>query len=534
MSDISERTQIANTPDNSKQAGILKNALKMAFGTMTSRALGLVRESLLAALFDKPITDAWAAAFRIPNMFRRLLGEGSLSVSFIPIFVEANHDSRERAQNLVNSLYTLLLVMLSVITVLGVLMPDPILHLVLDPEYIANTDKYLITKTMAQIMFGFVFFISSFAFFMGILNALGQFFWPALAPTFWNLAMVVSTLWPKSWLSETSQKNGSQLAWGVLFGGVIQVAVLIPALRKAGYFPKLSFDFRNRDTLRVFKNMGPGLIGLGLLQFTTIVNLRFASSLAEGTISYINYVDRLIELPLSLISVSLGTALLPVLSKYWVQDKKQEMAAQTKHYLELNLFVSIAAACGLFVLAEPIMGLLFGRGRFTANDVHTASLILKTYCWIMVFSSGVRVLTPAYYAIKNTWFPAILAACCLVIHILLAPVFMAKWGVEGLMISTTTSAAVNLVMLLVFYNFLIFDFPYLKFLFSLAKFFGVGLVVIFVAQLHFILVNHMPSHLALAVTIAVVLASFFAIAMRLFPNEFGRLGKQVMGRFLRK
>lgn len=533
MSDISERTQIANTPDKTKQAGILKNALKMAFGTMTSRALGLVRESLLAALFDKQITDAWAAAFRVPNMFRRLLGEGSLSVSFIPIFVEAHHGSRERAQNLVNSLYTLLLMILSVITVLGILMPDPLLQLVLDPAYVADTEKYLITRTMAQIMFGFVFFISSFAFFMGILNALGEFFWPALAPTFWNLAMVISTLWPKSWLSEAAQKNGSQLAWGVLIGGLLQAAVLIPALRRAGYFPKFSFNLTNKDTLRVFKNMGPGLIGLGLLQFTTIVNLRFASSLAEGTISYINYVDRLIELPLSLISVSLGTAMLPVLSKYWVQDKKQEMAEQTRHYLELNLFVSIAAACGLFVLAEPIMALLFGRGRFTAEDVYTASLILKTYCWIMVFSSGVRVLTPAYYAIKNTWFPAMLSGCCLVIHIFLAPVLMAKWGVQGLMISTTTSAAVNLTMLLVFYRLLIFDFPYLKFLLSLAKFTAVGFAVIFMAQLHFVLVNYIPAHLALAVAMAAVLAGFFVIAMQLFPNEFGRLGKKVMGRFIK-
>lgn len=533
MSDISERTQIANTPNKPKQAGILKNALNMAFGTMTSRALGLVRESLLAALFDKQITDAWAAAFRIPNMFRRLLGEGSLSVSFIPIFVEANHDSRERAQNLVNSLYTLLLMILSVITVLGILMPDPLLHLVLDPEYIANTEKYLITKQMAQIMFGFVFFISSFAFFMGILNALGEFFWPALAPTFWNVAMVISTLWPQSWLSEAAQKNGTQLAWGVLIGGVLQAAVLIPSLRRSGYIPKLSFNFANKDTLKVFRNMAPGLVGLGLLQFTTIVNLRFASSLKEGTISYINYVDRLIELPLSLISVSLGTALLPVLSKYWVQDKKSEMAEQTRHYLELNLFVSIAAACGLFVLAEPIMDLLFGRGRFTAEDVHTASLILKTYCWIMVFSSGVRVLTPAYYAIKNTWFPATLSGACLVIHIFLAPVLMDRWGVQGLMISTTTSAAVNLTMLLVFYNFLIFDFPFLKFLLSLVKFAVVGFIVFLISQIYFVINSYMVSYIALALTIALVLAGFFAIAVRLFPQEFGRLAKKVMGRFIR-
>lgn len=533
MSDISERTQIANTAPPPKQVGILRNALKMAFGTMTSRALGLIRESLLAALFDKQITDAWAAAFRIPNMFRRLLGEGSLSVSFIPIFVEANHDNHIRAQNLVNSLYTILLLVLSVITVFGVLWPDPLLNLVLDPEYIANTQKYLITKQMAQIMFGFVFFISSFAFFMGILNALGEFFWPALAPTFWNLAMVISTLWPSSWLSERARTHGHQLAWGVLIGGVLQAAVLIPSLRRTGYFPKFSFDLKNKDMLKVFRNMAPGLVGLGLLQFTTIVNLRFASSLTEGTISYINYVDRLIELPLSLISVSLGTALLPVLSKFWVENKKQIMAEQTRHYLELNLFVSIAAACGLFVLAAPIMDLLFGRGRFTPEDVANASLILKTYCWIMVFSSGVRVLTPAYYAIKNTWFPAIVSAGCLAIHIILAPVLMAKWQVQGLMVSTTTSAAVNLAMLLLFYSSLIHNFEFKKFFTSIAKFVGVGLVVTLISQLYFIIQSYMPSFLALAVTIGLVLATFFTMALRIFPNEFGRIWNKVMGRFAR-
>lgn len=527
MSDISERTQIANTEPPPKQAGILKNALKMAFGTMTSRLLGLVRESLLAALFDKQITDAWNAAFRIPNMFRRLLGEGSLSVSFIPIFVEAHHEGRERAQNLVNSLYTVLLLLLGVITVLGVLKPDPLLHLVLDPSYIADSEKYLQTKIMAQIMFGFVFFISSFAFFMGILNALGEFFWPAVAPTFWNLAMVISTLWPKSWLSEHAQLHGDQLAWGVLIGGILQAGVLVPALRKSGYFPKISWDWSNKDMRRVFRNMAPGLVGLGLLQFTTIVNLRFSSSLAEGTISKINYVDRLIELPLSLISVSLGTALLPVLSKLWVQSKKQEMADQARHYLELNLFVSMAAASGLFVLAEPIIDLLFGRGRFTPQDVAIAAIILKTYCWIMIFSSGVRVLTPAYYAIKNTWFPAVVSGACLVIHILLAPILMSHWQVQGLMVSTTTSAAVNLGMLLLFYTQLIHAFDYRQFFLGILKYAGVSVMVAVISQIYFIIAPFVPSFVALSVTIALVIAAFFTAALRLFPNEFGRLWRKI-------
>lgn len=426
---------------------------------MSSRVLGQLRESLLAAYFDKRVTDAWAAAFRVPNMFRRLLGEGSLSVSFIPVFVEARHHDNVRAQNLINSVYTFLLIILGCLTTFGILYPEPLLNLVLDPAYIAHSEKYLLTLRLTKIMFGFIFFISSYAFIMGILNALGQFSLPALAPTLWNLCMIISTVLPHAWFPVL----GDQLAWGVLIGGVLQAALLFPALIKAGYLPKFSLDYRNKDFQRVIRNMGPGLIGMGLLQFTTIVNLRFASSLVEGTISYINYVDRLIELPLSLISVSLGTALLPALSGFLARNERHKIGQTSQHYLELNLLLTMAAAAGLFSLAEPIVQLLFGRGKFTPADVLMCSQILKTYCWIMVFASGVRVLTPAYFSVKNTWFPAVVSAICLAVHIIVAPLLMARFGVHGLMLSTITSATLNLILLLVFFPKFVSAFNYLGF-----------------------------------------------------------------------
>lgn len=438
----------------------------MAFGTMTSRVLGQLRESLLAAYFDKRVTDAWAAAFRLPNMFRRLLGEGSLSVSFIPIFVESHNDNQLRAQNLVNSVYTFLLMILGALATFGVLYPDPLLHLILDASYLLDTEKYLLTLRLTKIMFGFIFFISSFAFMMGILNSLGQFALPAIAPTLWNLAMILFTVMPPSWFPMV----GDQLGWGVLVGGILQAAILIPALIKTGYFPRFSLDLSNPDFRRVLKNMLPGLMGMGLLQFTTIINLHFSSSLAEGTISYINYVDRLIELPLSLISVSLGTALLPMLSGLFSKNDKVKMSAETQKYLELNLLLSMAAAAGLYVLAQPVVQLLFGRGRFQLADVILTSDILKTYCWIMIFSSAVRVLTPAYYAVKNTWFPAVVSGVCLLTHVVLAPILMARFSVHGLMISTTISAALNLVLLLIFFPKLIAKFHYLSFLKNTTKF----------------------------------------------------------------
>ncbi len=461
----------------------------MAFGTMTSRILGQVRESLLAYFFDKRITDAWAAAFRIPNLFRRLLGEGSLSVSFIPVFVEAHHDNHLRAQNLVNSVYSFLLLVLGCLTAFGVLYPDPLLNLVLDTSYIADVEKYLLTLRMTKIMFGFVFFISSYAYMMGILNALGQFTLPAMAPTFWNICMIISTMMPDSYFSE----HGDQLAYGVLVGGVLQAGVLVPALIKTGFFPKLRFNYRNPDFLKVLKNMAPGLLGMGLLQFTTIINLRFSSSLQEGTISFISYVDRLIELPLSLISVSLGTALLPALSGLLAKNDKFKFSQTTRQYLELNLLLTMSAAAGLFVLAQPIVQLLFGHGRFLPSSVWATAEILKTYCWIMIFSSGVRVLTPAYFAVKNTWFPAVVSGLCLGVHLIVAPNLLPRYQVHGLMISTIISAGLNLSLLLIFFKKYVADFEHKIFLKNLVLYSALALLTGFVAQIFYVIQNEIPT-----------------------------------------
>ncbi|MCC2679480.1 MAG: putative virulence factor [Pseudobdellovibrio sp.] len=472
----------------------------MAFGTMTSRVLGQVRESLLAFYFDKQITDAWNAAFRVPNLFRRLLGEGSLSVSFIPVFVDCHLESPQKAQNLVNSVYTFLLLVLGVITAFGIIFPEPVLGWILDPAFVADTEKFQLTVRLAKIMFGFLFFISSYAFMMGILNALGQFALPAMAPTFWNIAMIAFTVAPPQWFAV----NGDQLALGVLIGGAAQAGILLPALIKTGYLPKLHLNFSNPDFLKFLRKMAPGLLGTGLLQFTTVINLKFASSFVEGTISYINYVDRLIELPLSLISVSLGTALLPALSGFLARGERTQFAETTRRYLELNLLMTMAAAAGLYTLAQPVVELLFGHGQFKHDSVLATADILKTYCWIMIFSSGVRVVTPAYYATKNTWFPAAVSTFCLAVHIVLAPQLMKYHGVNGLMMSTISSAFLNLTLLLLFYRKYIGEFDYKKFFGNVTVFALVALVTAFAGNIFYVLKPLLPEgKLFLALNLAV-------------------------------
>ncbi len=441
--------------DDSKNRVVL-NALSMALGTMTSRVLGLVREMVLTAYFPRSITDAWTVAWRLPNMFRRILGEGALSVSFIPVFVEARQDSPERAKNVMNGVYTLLLLVLTLLTCLGIIYIEPLINIMLDENYGNIPGKLELTYRMARIMFGFVFLVSSYAFFMGILNALGSFAIAAMAPTLFNVSMIISTLIP----SEKFSSPGDGLAWGVLAGGALQMFLLIPVLHSKNYFPNICWDIstviKNPDVQKVFRNMLPGLFGLGLLQITTLVNQRFASELGEGAITYIYLADRLLELPLSLISVSLGVALLPMLSGLWSRGEKRQMAETMFYYMRLNLYLVLAAALGLFMLARPIVEVLFQRGKFTAQDVELTVGVVCVWSLIMIPSSLVRVLAPAYYAVKNTWLPAVVSLVCLTVHLIAAPWLMHNYGLTGLNISSLVSSSLNMFLLLFFYRKLIY------------------------------------------------------------------------------
>jgi putative peptidoglycan lipid II flippase len=499
---------------------ILIYALSMAFGTLSSRLLGLVRDMAFAALFSRTVTDAWTTAFRLPNMFRRLLGEGALSVSFIPVFVEARiqDNTSVRAQNLVNGLYTLLLLILATLTTLGVVFAENILRVLLDENYALVAGKFELTVRMAQIMFVFVFFISSYAFFMGILNALGKYALAAFAPTLWNVVMIISTFVPVQWLSSP----GDALAWGVVIGGALQAGILVPSLVKTGYWPRLSLlaAVKNPDVKRVFVNMLPGMLGLGLLQITTIVNLRFASKLGEGPISYIYWADRLLELPLSLVSVSLGAALLPTLSGLWTEKQVQKMTDTANYYLRVNLFVAVPAAIGLFVLAQPIVELLFMRGRFTLQDATATAAVVKVYAVMLISTSCARVLVPSFYAIKNTWLPAVVSAICLLAHIIVAPILLEKYQLVGLVSSTVMSGTLNFLLLLVAYYFLIGQFGILKVFISLFKFAVAGSVMFLSLQIFDQLTGYLPLIFSVAVTILVGSLVYMVCAQILKCEEY--------------
>ncbi len=526
---------------NNKKNQVVKNALAMSLGTFSSRVLGLLRDTLLMSFFPRPITDAWTAAFRLPNILRRLLGEGSLSVSFIPVFVDCLEESKKgdpaKAQNFLNSLYTLLLIVLSVLTALGIVYSDRVLAFTVDPSYVQNVENFSVAVRMSQIMFGFIFLMSQYALFMGVLNSLGQFGWPAMAPLFFNISMIVSTVMPDSWFSF----SGEGLAWGVLVGGVLQTAVLIPPLIKKGYMPRLSSTLWTPEVKTVLSRMVPGLFGMGVLQLSLVINQRFASSLGDGPISYIYIADRLLELPLSLVSVSLGTALLPTLSSFLSAGKKDAMLETLETYFRLNLYVVLAAATGLYFLGEPIVELFFQRGQFTPQDTATTAQVIQVWALIMIPASAVRILIPGYYAIKNTWFPAVLSLVSLTGHYMLAPVLMAKWGLTGLNYSSLASSLFNFVILFGGYPFFVGAIPMRKSVIAVFKFAIICAVMGLVLQIHPVLKHALADHwnsvakagtLFFCIALSGVIFILLSKALRL--EEYENTFAKVIGKITRK
>ncbi len=455
-----------------------KNIFNMAFivggGTFCSRIFGLIRDVLLASFFSRFTTDAWLVAFRIPNMFRRLFGEGSMQASFIPVFVELiSSKNTGEAKKLVNVVFSILLIILITITILGIIFtPEVIGWLTYGQNYSSIPHKVDVTIDFARIMLSFVVLVCMYAFFMSIQNSFEKFLTPAFAPTLLNLAIIVFIFLPSEWFSV----EGSNLAWAVIAGGLLQLMVVIPYVYKLGFLPKLDFDLRFVHARRVFLKFLPSLVGLGVLQLTVLVNTRFASTLPEGANSWLFWADRLLEFPLSLVAVSMGTALLPVLSNYYAKGDLHKLSSTVQEGLRQVLFLAIPSGVGLFVLSDLLVSTIFMRGNFTEHDVYNTSLVLQVYGVSIIFYAAIRVLQPVFYAIHNVWLPALVSAACLGIHITMAGFFIDRAGIQGLVISSAIAAFINVLLLLMAYRFLVGSFQSNFVLFFLKSSIAAGLM----------------------------------------------------------
>lgn len=436
----------ASVNNKKKSTGFAQRALSFAMGTMASRILGLFRDLAMAALFDRMITDAWSLAFRLPNFFRRLLGEGSLAAAITPVVIQSQDSSNEQESLFTQQCFSFLLLFIGVVTLLILVFAAPLLAFLVDGSFVQDTARFALSVSMLRVMAGFVFFVTMAAFTSALLQIRGQFGWTGLAPVLFNLAMLIFTFIP----SQFFDKPGMGLAWGVLVGGAWQWLLLWFLARRW----KLSLHW-SRPSWGVVKpfvlRLPIAFLSVGLLQALMLYNSFLASSLETGVLSRMYWADRLIELPMALIAVSLGTVALPKLSALISQNQKQEFASFVEQNLLYGAFFVLPAAAGLWGLSELIVKFLFYRGEFNLIDVRQTSLLLKFGAGILVIQAGYRLLLPAFQARQQEgrilW--AMLAG--LLTHCLFAPAALEKAGLVGLMLVSLLSLGTAWGLLLAWY-----------------------------------------------------------------------------------
>lgn len=492
---------------------VIHSAAAMSAGTLGSRILGYLRDMAIYAFFPHLARDAFLVAFQLPNLFRRLLGEGSLAASFIPVYVEKDE---VEAQKLANALLSFLWVAASCMCALGIVFMDELLPLVVSGEgYAQVAGKTELTVSLARIMFSYLFLVTTYAYYMSILNALGEFFIPALAPSVFNGVLIVTSIW--AGLSSAP----SYLAWGVLVGGVLQVGLVFWSLSRKSKLPKLTFKWRVPGFFLVLRNMVPGMMGMGISQLMTLANLYFASRLVEGTHSYLYLGHRILEFPQSLISISLGAALLPILSRLWKKGKPQEMLATVDHHIRLLLFLAVPSAVGMYLLAGPIIEVLFLRGEFSPSDGKTTALVVQLMSFLLVAGSLNKVMVPTLYAIKNTWYPALVAAFCLLLHLGLAHMWTLEYGIKGLVGSMVVSGFCHMVGIFVGVQLFVGPLRWRKALWSQWKTgIAAGVMGIAVFWIYGIFMKiSISAYLGLPFSVAAGVAVYFVIAHLLRSQE---------------
>jgi putative peptidoglycan lipid II flippase len=421
-----------------KAAGVVGSA------TFLSRVFGYIRDMALAWFFGAGLySDAFFVAFRIPNLLRRLFAEGSLSIAFIPVFTEyLANQGREEAFKMARSALRLLSVLLTITAVVGILI-SPLIIRVIAPGFAGSPEKFAITVTLTRIMFPYIFLISLVALSMSILNVLGHFAAPALAPVFLNLAMIGSVFLISPYMADPV----TGLAIGVLIGGVLQLMLQVPFLINKEFYFWQKAKLYHPGLKRIGILMLPAVFGAAVYQISTLVDTFLASLLAEGSVSYLYYADRLVQFPLGIFAIAAATAVLPSLSRQAAEKELTDFKNTFSYAMKLVFFITIPSMVGLIILREPVVALLFKRGAFDAETTRLTAYALLYYAVGLWAFSGVRIVVSAFYALQDTWTPVRMAVISVVAKIVLSVILMQWLAHGGLAFSTSLASMLNLGLL---------------------------------------------------------------------------------------
>ncbi len=428
----------------SENSKVVRAAGIVGTATMLSRIFGLIRDTIVAGFFGAGLaTDAFFVAFRIPNLLRRLLAEGSLTVSFVPVFTEyLRHKTREEALELANMSFTALSILLAGVSLLGVLF-SPFIVTIMAPGFVKVASQYDLTVFLTRFMFPYIFLISLVALCMGILNSLRHFAAPALSPVVLNLAMILAALTLRGYFEEPIVA----LAVGVMAGGVLQLAMQWPFLIKMGVRLKPNFHFRHPGVKRIGLLMLPAAFGAAIYQINIFVGTILASLLPPGSVSYLYYADRIVELPLGVFAIAVGTATLPSFSDQVALGRIDELKRTIAFSLRLILFITIPATVALIVLRVPIISVLFQRGEFSAQATTLTAQALLCYTVGLWAFSVIRIIVSAFYSLQDTRSPMKAAIVALVVNAAFSVALMFPLKHGGIALATSIASAVNVGML---------------------------------------------------------------------------------------
>lgn len=421
---------------------LLRSGVVVSVMTLISRVFGLIRDMVIAFFFGAGAgADTFFLAFRIPNFFRRLFAEGAFSQAFVPVLTEYRQKrSAEDVRKLVNRTAGTLGISLLMITLAGVVGAELVIS-VFAAGYIYNDEsmKFALAVDMLRLTFPYLMLISLTAFAGSILNTFGRFAAPAFTPVLLNLSLILAALYLRDYLQEPAMA----LAWGVLIAGVAQLSFQLPFLYAEDLLPKPEIGFRDEGVRKIMALMLPAIFGVSVSQINLLVDTLLASFLETGSLSWLYYADRLLELPLALIGIAIATVILPGLSKDHLSDSPEAFSRTLNWSLKLILLLGLPASVVLIALADEMIATLFYRGEMTTRDVSMSGLALAAYGLGLLGHMFVKVLAPGYFSRQDTRTPVRYGVIALLANIILNLALVWHLKHLGLALATSVSAFLN-------------------------------------------------------------------------------------------
>lgn len=419
---------------------------------MASRVLGLARDTALAAYFGasaSPQMDAFNVAFRIPNLLRDLFAEGAMTAAFVPTFTRTlKAQGTEAAWRVGNLVMNALLVVTGVLVVLGMVFAPEITILLADERFTSRPGALDLTVQLTRIMLPFLTLLAVATAMMGMLNSLRRFFIPSLSPAMFNVASILSVFTLVPLMGRLDLQPIVAIAIGTLLGGLGQILLQWPQLRREGFRYTPIVDVRDPAVLEILRLMGPATLGLAAVQVNVFVNTHLATGQEQGAVSWLQYAFRLMYLPIGLFGVSIATAALPAISRHAADDDLRAIRGTVSRGLRMMLMLNVPAMVGLMVLAEPIVALIYERLAFTPRDTASTAAALVFYAPGLLGYSAVKIASPTFYSLRDARTPVTVSVISIGANLAMNLVLVQVMGYRGLALGTAIAALLNAVLLL--------------------------------------------------------------------------------------